>query len=242
MSHREIVLIGERDLAKRAHAGIEASLGIFQREVDPTLTFRWVSTVEIAATPLERSLASATGIWCTPGGPYESTAGALQAIRFAREQRRAFLGTCGGFQHALMEFCQTVLGRTAAHEESENAATDPLIVKLSCSLIGAKARVIAVPGTFFAEILGGESVEEFHCNYGLAPAFEPLFSDSNLKFVAHDEAGQVRAFQLANHPFFSGTLFQPERRALSGSLHPLVEAFLQQAKLKSESDFCGRFD
>src|SRR5665213_656153 len=116
MSQRKIVLIGERDLAKRAHAGIEASLGIFQREVDPTLTFRWVSTAEINATSLERNLASATGIWCTPGSPYENTAGALQAIRFAREQRRAFFGTCGGFQHALMEFCQNVLGRAAVHE------------------------------------------------------------------------------------------------------------------------------
>jgi len=229
MSRREIALIGERDVSKLAHAGIEASLGLFRREVDSEIVFRWAPTKEIAAGGVNRVLGAATGIWCTPGSPYESTAGALQAIRFAREQRRAFLGTCGGFQHALMEFFQNVLGRDAVHEEIEINAADPLIVKLSCSLIGAKARVIAIPGTFFAGLLGGESVEEFHCNYGLAPAFEPLFSDSDLKFVAHDESGQVRAFHLAHHPFFVGTLFQPERRALGCSLHPLVNAFLRHA-------------
>ena len=228
MARCEIVLIGERDLSKRAHLGIEASIGLFQQKVDPALTFRWVSTAEIAKENSEQLLGSAKGIWCTPGSPYESTAGALQAIRYAREQRRPFLGTCGGFQHALMEFSQNVLGREAVHQEMDAEAKDPLIVKLSCSLVGAKARVIAVPGTTFADLLGGESVEEFHCNYGMAAAFEPTFDGSELEFVAYDEAKQVRAFRLANHPFFVGTLFQPERRALDGSLHPLVTNFLQR--------------
>jgi CTP synthase (UTP-ammonia lyase) len=228
MAHREIVLIGERDLSKRAHLGIEASIALFQQEAGPALTFRWVSTAEVADKTPERLLAFASGIWCTPGSPYESTAGALEAIRYAREQRRPFLGTCGGFQHALMEFSKDVLGREAAHQEMDAAAKDPLIAKLACSLVGAKARVLAIPGTLFADLVGGESVEEFHCNYGMASAFEPAFADSNLKFIAYDDAKQVRAFQLENHPFFVGTLFQPERRALDGSLHPLVRAFLQR--------------
>jgi CTP synthase (UTP-ammonia lyase) len=135
---REIVLIGERDLSKRAHAGIEASIALFQRDFDPTLTFRWVPTAEVAASTPAQSLGSATGIWCVPGSPYESTDGALQAIRFARENQRVFFGTCGGFQHALMEFCQNVVGRNAAHQEMDGEATDPLIVKLTCSLEGAK--------------------------------------------------------------------------------------------------------
>ena len=45
-------------------------------------------------------------MWTVPASPYENTAGALDAIRFARETRRPFLGTCGGFQHALIEFAR----------------------------------------------------------------------------------------------------------------------------------------
>jgi CTP synthase (UTP-ammonia lyase) len=227
---REIVLIGERDLSKRAHAGIEASIALFQRDFDPTLTFRWVPTAEVAASTPAQSLGSATGIWCVPGSPYESTDGALQAIRFARENQRVFFGTCGGFQHALMEFCQNVVGRNAAHQEMDGEATDPLIVKLTCSLEGAKGKILAADGSWFAEVLGGiESVEEFNCNYGLASSLESVFAGSDLEFVARDEVGQVRAFRLATHRFFVGTLFQPERRALGGVLHPLVYAFLKQA-------------
>lgn len=232
MAIREIALVGERDLSKRAHVGIETSIALFQRSADPALTFRWIPTTQLTDGACEQLLATATGIWCTPGSPYESTAGALRGIRYAREHQRAFLGTCGGFQHALMEFSENVLGRTAQHQETDTSAKEPLIAKLSCSLVGTKARVVVAPGNDFAKWLGGEeSIEEFNCNYGLAPALTPIFAGSDLKFVAYDEMHQVRAFQLSKHPFFVGTLFQPERRAFTGTLHPLINAFFQHASI-----------
>ena len=227
MSHRRVALVGERDVGKRAHAGIEASLELYRRDVDPLLGYDWVPTGSIQSSSLPSVLRDATAIWCTPGSPYENIWGALSAIRHARTEGKAFLGTCGGFQHALMEFARNVLGRTAEHEEMSPTAKDPLIVKLSCSLAGAKGKVIATGPGNFASLLGAEeSVEEFNCNYGFNEEFGNIFQGSELMFVAHDELSQVRAFRLTGHPFFIGTLFQPERRALAGSLHPVVRAFL----------------
>ena len=227
---RRIVIIGERDPDIRAHQGIEASLACFQRETDPALAYTWIGTAAISADSAGGLIGDATGVWCAPGSPYASTAGALRAIREARCTGKAFLGTCGGFQHALMEYAQNVLGRAAVHQELEPAAREPLIMKLSCSLVSAKGRVLVTVPELFAGLLGGpESTEEFHCNYGFNGNLTGIFQGSEMVFVAHDEAGQVRAFRLARHPFFVGTLFQPERRALSGSLHPLVRAFLHAA-------------
>jgi CTP synthase (UTP-ammonia lyase) len=227
MKNRKIALIGDRDPTIRAHQGIESSLALFQRTVDPDLHYEWVGTASIAAGSVDGLLADATGIWCVPGSPYESTAGALLAIRHARETKKIFLGTCGGFQHALMEFAQNVLGRAAEHQEMNPSAQNPLIMKLSCSLVGAKGRIIATSPERFTELLGGrESIEEFHCNYGFNGGLAGIFQGSDLVFVAHDETGQVRAFRLERHPFFVGTLFQPERRVFGGQLHPLVHAFL----------------
>jgi CTP synthase (UTP-ammonia lyase) len=230
MRPRQITLIGERDLAKRAHQGIEASLALFRRDIDPQLNFAWVDTASLTPGSVDAVLKDSTGIWCVPGSPYASTEGALLGIRHARTNRKAFLGTCGGFQHALMEFAQDVLGRPAEHAEMNSAAREPLIAKLSCSLVGATGRIIATDVERFAALLGApESVEEFHCNYGFNGDFAGIFHGSALKFVAHDETGQMRAFRLDQHPFFVGTLFQPERRSLQGSLHPLVRAFLEAA-------------
>jgi CTP synthase (UTP-ammonia lyase) len=83
-------------------------------------------------------------------------------------------------------------------------------------------------GSRLREIYGSESVEEgYHCNYGLNPAYEKLLSP--LRISARDDQGEVRAIELQDHPFFIATLFQPERRALTGGLHPLVAAFIEAA-------------
>ena len=230
MKTRQIALIGDRNPAVRAHQGIEASLALYQRNVDADLRYEWVGTAAISTDSVGALLGDATGVWCVPASPYESTEGALLAIRHARETGKAFLGTCGGFQHALMEFARNVLGRDAEHQELNPAAANPLIMKLSCSLVGATGRIIATAPERFATLLGGrESTEEFHCNYGFNGDLAGAFAGSALVFVAHDETGQVRAFRLENHPFFVGTLFQPERRVFTGSLHPLVHAFFSAA-------------
>ena len=82
-----------------------------------------------------------------------------------------FLGTCGGFQHALVELARSRAGiEDAAHEESDPDAADPVVRRLACSLYGELRTVTPVPGTRFAEICGTEPFEGFHyCGYGLDP-------------------------------------------------------------------------
>lgn len=225
-----IALIGERDLSHAAHRGIEASLTLAREQKGLNIEHTWVGTAALTPAALTGTLKEFQGIWCTPGSPYEDTRGALAAIGYARVTGKPFLGTCGGFQHALMEYAQNVLHHQAAHQELTPDAPSPLIAKLSCSLVGAKGKVIATRPDLFAELLGGsESIEEFNCNYGVNPELAGVFAGTKMVFVAHDEQGEVRAFRLADHPFFVGTLFQPERRALAGRLHPVVEAFLRAA-------------
>ena len=43
---------------------------------------------------------------------------------------------------------------------------------------------------------------------------------------AHFGTLLLRALELADHPFFVATLFQPERAALEGRTPPLVRAFV----------------
>ena len=50
--------------------------------------------------------------------------GVLSAIRFARETGRPFLGTCGGFQHALIEYARNVC-----------ASPMPIMLKLTLQVI-----------------------------------------------------------------------------------------------------------
>jgi CTP synthase (UTP-ammonia lyase) len=158
-------------------------------------------------------------------------AAALSAIRFARLQKRAFLGTCGGFQHAVLEFAIHVLGIAGAtHAELDADALDPLIAPLSCPLVEQPGEVSFTPGSRLAKAYGTErALEEYRCRYGLAPSHYGILARGPLRAVARDVEGQVRAVELDGHPLFVATLFQPERAALKGTTPALVRAFLDVA-------------
>jgi CTP synthase (UTP-ammonia lyase) len=80
-------------------------------------------------------------------------------------------------------------------------------------------------------LIGGrtEIGENYHCNFGLNPLFESMLNDGKLSISGRDENGEVRAVELAGHPFFIATLFQPEQSAFAGVEHPLISSFVRAA-------------
>jgi CTP synthase (UTP-ammonia lyase) len=172
-------------------------------------------------------LAGFDGLWCVPASPYRSMEGALLGIRHAREQGVPFLGTCGGFQHAMIEYARNVLGwADAAHAEVSPGEGRAVIAPLACSLVEKTGGVRIVPGSRLARAYGtAEASEGYHCSYGLNPEFAAALTQGPLRVSARDAAGEVRAVELDAHPFYVATLFQPERSALAGRVPPVVAAF-----------------
>jgi CTP synthase (UTP-ammonia lyase) len=96
-----------------------------------------------------------------------------------------------------------------------------------CALVEVKGALHFEPGSRLAKIYGRETAnEEYHCSYGLNPEYAERLKSGPLKIAARDDEGSVRAVELEGHPFFFGTLFQPERAALRNQLPPLVKAFV----------------
>jgi len=223
-----IVLVGNYDESVVAHGAIPAAIALSARKCrGPKLVAEFLETEKIAGEA-ELARLEPGGIWCVPGSPYNKMDGALTAIRFARERQIPFFGTCGGFQHALIEFARNVLGiANADHAESNPDAGAPIVSKLSCSLV-EKSEIISLnPGSEVQRSYGVSEIrEEYHCNYGMNPQWVDRFEGSDLQFVAFTR-GEPRAFELRGHPFFVGTLFQPERSATSGKDHPLINAFVR---------------
>lgn len=224
-----IGLVGDHDLSVPAHRGIPAALELAAGELGVSAVAEWIPTEDI--TSAERVVRH-DGIWCVPASPYRSTAGALRAIRHARECSVPFLGTCGGFQHAVLEYARNVVGWSdAAHGEEVPDATRQVISELECHLVEATETVRPFPGSRIAAAYGvSEVVEGYRCRYGLNPEFLNALLSGPLRPVADDAAGEVRAVELDGHPFFVATLFQPERAALRGVAPPLAVAFLQACR------------
>ena len=234
LTHRgrapRIALVGDYQPAVVAHQGIDRSMALAAAHV-PGLQWEWIHTGSLGPDVSTR-LHDFSGIWLVPASPYANETGALRVITHARTNAVPFLGTCGGFQHALLEYAREVLGISdAGHAETQSGAAVRLIAPLSCSLVEQRRSVHLLPGTRMREVYGVDQAEEgYHCNYGLNPAYENLFANgaaSSLRIAARDGQGEVRAIELTDHPFFLATLFQPERRALTGELHPIVRRFVE---------------
>ena len=222
-----IGIVGDRNPGNLTHLATEAALG---HGAEP-IAFEWVATGEIGGDPSAR-LARYTGLFISPGSPYLSMEGALAAIRYAREQRVPLLGTCGGFQHIVVEFVRDVLGiADADHAETNPAAPRLAITPLSCSLAGQDHPVRLLPGSRAARICGVEtSVEPFYCNFGLNPDYRPLLEARGLVVSGLGEDGLVRVLELEDHPYFFGTLYVPQARSRPGAPHPLVAGLVAAAR------------
>lgn len=219
-------LIGDYKKTVSAHQAIPMALSLASNATGIGVACAWVPTEEIVDT---RRIDGFDGLWCVPASPYRNVHGALLAIQFAREQHRPFLGTCGGFQHAILEFARNVLGwADAEHAETAPTAVRAVIAPLSCSLVEKTGVVRLHPGTRIAAAYGTcETVEGYHCSYGLNREFQAQLVSGPLRVSAVDPSGDVRAVELDDHPFFAATLFQPERAALQDRSPPLIEAFLR---------------
>ncbi|MGE8150932.1 CTP synthase C-terminal region-related (seleno)protein [Pseudomonas vancouverensis] len=220
-----IALIGDYDPQVTAHQAIPVALGMAAEHTGMNVQFQWIATDSIAA---DTALDEFDGLWCVPASPYRSMDGALRAIRFAREQRRPFLGTCGGFQHAVLEYARHVLGwADAEHGETSPEAAKAVLTPLTCALVEAVDAIHLREGSLIAEAYEVSEIHEgYRCRYGVNPQFEQALLASDLHSVGRDSAGDLRAMELSGHPFFVATLFQPDRAALKGVLPPLVRAFV----------------
>jgi CTP synthase (UTP-ammonia lyase) len=227
-------LIGDFNFSVRAHVAIPKALELAAQAAGVSVTPDWIHTSDLNGQ-LGQLLRAYDGIWCVPASPYANMDGALGAIRYARENKVPFLGTCGGFQHALIEYARNVRNLPMAdHEESNPDAEVVLISRLSCSLVGAKGTIRFAPKSRAASIYEvPEATEEYHCNYGLNPKMQSVLENGPLKISGTDETGQVRTVELDDHPFFVCSLFQPELSALGGKVHRLIVAFVRAVQKHS---------
>jgi CTP synthase (UTP-ammonia lyase) len=222
---KSIALLGEFTPTFKPHAATNAAIEHSCAALGVAIKGVWVSTQDIDLSLFTRF----SGIWVAPGSPYKNMNKTLWAIQHAREQHLPCLGTCGGFQHMVLEYARNVLNfKDAQHAEYDPYASDLFISELACSLAGREMKLNFVEGSQVAQIYGALSAaEEYYCNFGVNPDRVQLLRSGPLRITGSDADGEIRVIELPDHPFFLGALFVPQARSRSGHSHPLVNAFLR---------------
>jgi len=223
-----IGIIGDYDASFEPHRATDAALTHAASALSLGIEAVWLPTTSLDAPDAVQSLATFGGLWVAPGSPYQSMSGALRAIKFARESGLPLLGTCGGFQHIILEYARHVLGFSdATHAEYDPYSSSLFISRLACSLVGRALIISLRPDSLVARTYGTTTVtEQYYCNFGVNPDHTATLSSGDLAIVGSDAEGEVRVVELRNHPFFVGTLFLPQLRSQPERPHPLIMGFL----------------
>jgi CTP synthase (UTP-ammonia lyase) len=225
-----VALVADFDPGFAPHQATEEAVRHASARLNVEFQPAWIETCELELHASAR-LKEFAAVWIAPGSPYRSQAGALAAIRFARERDVPLLGTCGGFQHVVIEYARNVLGLAdAAHAEYDPGASRLFISRLACSLAGKTMGVRLVDGSVAARAYGRLTArEEYYCNFGINPAVTGELFSRDLAISGADQDGEPRIIELPRRKFFVATLFVPQMQSRPQASHPLVVAWLRAA-------------
>ena len=223
-------MVGDYDQANSTHRATDAALEHAAAALGIDTESSWIATDSVVSEE-DVSAGGFDGLLIAPGSPYRSMDGALRTIEFARTNDVPLLGTCGGFQHVVLEFARNVLGISDAnHAEYDPYASKLFITPLSCSLAGLEMEVRIRPGTRARHAYGRRAAtERYYCNFGLNPEYEKTLLAAGLVVSGEDQDGEARIVELPEKSWFVATLFVPQMNSTPAEAHPLISALVAEA-------------
>ena len=155
-----IGILGDFNPKFHSHHATNDSLQHAARKLQFAVESTWLPTPSLLEPGAVTTLDSLDGLFASAGSPYKSFDGMLKGIEFARVHDRPFLGTCGGFQYALIECARNVLGvRDATTAEEDPHAKNIVIYPVACAVPTAIRRRPSsrAKSDRFASVLGPTS-------------------------------------------------------------------------------------
>ncbi len=186
-----------------------------------------------------RMLHHLQGILVAPGFGKRGIEGKIQAVRYARESKKPFLGLCLGMQIACIEFARNILGLAGANSTEFDPHTPHPVIELmesqeEVTQLGGTMRLGAYtcqlkPGTLAHKIYGQDKVRERHRHrYEFNSKYSDLFEQGGIRLSGiNPETQLIEIIELPQHPFFIATQFHPEYRSTVENPHHLFSAFVQ---------------
>ena len=225
----KIAVIGEYQSNNTTHIALNKSVEHAVKKLGSEISIEWIDT-ETLQHEGEKLLKDYAGIWSAPGSPFKSLEGALKGIEYARTNNIPHIGTCAGFQHAVIEFARNILKiEEAQHEEYDPDSSSLFISKLDCSLAGKRMTILIREDTFASKAYGvAETEENYYCNFGINPEFKNQLIHPSLRISGIDQDNEIRIIEVPDHRFFVATLFVPQTNSTPELPHPLIMRFVEE--------------
>ncbi len=124
-----LALVGDYRSEAVAHQAIPLALARAADSLAIDIDPQWVPTPELGDLSAIRQ---SDAVWLVPGSPYKNDEGVYSMLRSMRESGKPFLGSCGGFQYAVIDYARNVLGWHDANHAETHDEGRMVIAPLSC--------------------------------------------------------------------------------------------------------------
>jgi CTP synthase (UTP-ammonia lyase) len=243
-----IGIIGDYDESKPSHQATNRALNHAAKKLDVVVNITWLSTPSFLIESNEPRLKKFDGILVSPGSPYKSMAGAIKGIRTAREMNIPLIGTCAGFQYALLEYMINVVGEEdVGHQEYDPDISNPLFILAPSPVesrpegtprLWGNLKVKVRPASLAYRIYRQDEIEEpYACNFELNPDYKEMLEASGVKICGVTENGGTSIIEIPDRTFYIATGYQPQLKSEESNPHPLIAAYLEAAiKYRKEKE------
>lgn len=216
---------------------------------DARVRLRFIDSEQISVDTVRQILQDVNGILVPGGFGGRGITGKIEAIRYAREHKKPFLGICLGMQLCVIEFARHVCGLSNANSTEFDSTTPyPVIFLLKewydyqkqtkqfrddQFKFGGTMRLGAYPCQLQNQSRAAQAyqdilISERHRHrYEFNNKFlEPLGSKGMHFSGICPDAELVEIVELPSHPWFLGCQFHPEFKSRPRQPHPLFASFI----------------
>ena len=238
----KIAIVGKYMQLQDSYLSVAESLrhGGYANGVNVKIGFE--DSEKITDENVEEILSKYDGIVVPGGFGSRGIEGMIKSIKYARENKKPFLGICLGMQMAVVEFARDVLGLKDANSEEFDTKTPNQVIHImetqkNVTKKGGTMRLGAYPCNIKKEslaykIYGEENISERHRHrFEYNNDFKERLENAGLKVSGTSPDGLlVEMVEIENHPFFIAGQFHPEFKSRPDRPAPLFKALIKAAK------------
>ncbi|MCX8045099.1 MAG: CTP synthase [Desulfobacterota bacterium] len=216
------------------------------------VNLKFVDSETITADNVAEVLADANGILVPGGFGNRGIPGKIEAIRYARQQKKPFFGICLGMQLSVIEFARNVCNLQDADSTEFNKATPhPIILLLkewfdykkqtrevrgeqfrfgATMRLGAFPCRLKQPSLAYAAYAQEEISERHRHRYEFNNEYRDQLEHHGMKISGVcPDADLVEIVEILDHPWFLACQFHPEFKSRPHDPHPLFASFVAAA-------------
>uniref|UniRef100_A0A8C1T549 CTP synthase n=1 Tax=Cyprinus carpio TaxID=7962 RepID=A0A8C1T549_CYPCA len=228
-----IALVGKYTKFSDSYASVIKALEHSALAISHKLEVKYIDSADLEAGMLQedpvkyheawQKLCSADGILVPGGFGVRGTEGKIQAISWARKQKKPFLGVCLGMQLAVCEFARNMLDwKDANSTEFDPETKYPVVIDMpehnpgqmgGTMRLGKRRTIFKTKNSILRKLYGDvDYVEERHRHrFEVNPELKQHFEEKGFHFVGQDVEGErMEVIELLDHPYFVGVQYHPE--------------------------------